>query len=189
LNAKGWYEKDGQVLTLEILTMEEFQEIRRIGDVVAEQLRKVGIDSQTRVLGGFPLLGAMGEDTAQSAIWFLCGGVNEPYVSLNSFHGGEGAVQGGSERWTGPNWEAYRQAVDLLAGFAPGDPASIQPTVDAYRYLIEDMPNIPLTQASQLLPLNTTYWTNWPTVDNPYTYPATWTQNAHLIIHNLQPAK
>ena len=78
--------------------------------------------------------------------------------------------------------------VDQLAGLAPGDAAGVPLVVEAYGYLMEDMPNMPLTQASQLLPLNTTYWVGWPTVDNPYTYPSTWTQNAHLIIHNLQPA-
>jgi peptide/nickel transport system substrate-binding protein len=190
LNAAGWYEKDGEVLSMEIMTIEEFQELRRIGDVVAEQLRKVGIDSQTRVIGFWPLLGAMGEDDAQGTTWFLCGGVNEPYVTLNSFHGGEGAEwSNGNERWSGPNWEAYREAVDQLAGLAPGDPAGVPLTVDAYRYLVEDMPNIPLTQSTALLPLNTTYWVNWPTADNPYANPSHWCQHANVIIHNLQPAK
>jgi peptide/nickel transport system substrate-binding protein len=189
LNDAGWYEKDGEVLTLEILSPEEFQELRRVADVVAEQLRRVGIDSQTRILGFFPMLTAMGEEDAQGATWFLCGGVNEPYVTLNTFHGGEGAEYGGSERWSGPNWEAYREAVDQLAGFAPGDPAGIPLMVEAYGYLMEDMPNSPLTQATALLPMNTTYWVGWPTADNQYTNPGHWTQNAHLIIHNLQPAQ
>ncbi|MDY6877251.1 MAG: ABC transporter substrate-binding protein [Chloroflexota bacterium] len=194
LNDKGWYEKDGQVLTIEILTIEEFNEIRRIGDIVSEQLRKVGIDSQTRVLSFFPWLEAMGEsgvpeDDYQGSISFLCGGVNEPYASMVSLHGGEGAEKGGTERWSGPNWEGYRAAVDQLDGLAPGDPAGVPLVVEAYQYLMEDMPSVPLTQASQLIPLNTTYWVNWPTAANPYTSPATWVQNAHLIIHNLQPAK
>ena len=189
LNDAGWYEKDGEVLTLEILTIEEFQEIRRIGDVVAEQLRKIGIDSQARVMGFLPLLTAMAEPDAQGTIWFLCGGVNEPYVTLNTFHGGADAENSGGDLWSGPNWEAYRAAVEELEGFAPGDPASIPITVEAYSYLMEDMPNIPLTQASQLLPMNTTYWVGWPTTANPYTNPGHWTQNAHLTIHNLQPAQ
>ena len=191
LNDAGWYEKDGEVLSMEIMTIEEFQELRRIGDVVAEQLRKVGIDSQTRVIGFWPLLGAMGAEDAQGTTWFLCGGVNEPYVTFTTLsHGGEGAEwSNGNERWSGPIWEGFREAVDKLAGLAPGDPAGVPLTVDAYRYLVEDMPNIPLTQSTALLPLNTTYWVNWPTANNPYANPSHWCQHANVILHNLQPAK
>lgn len=195
LNDQGWYEKDGDVLTMELLVFEESIELRRIADVVAEQLRRLGIDSQPRILtflSWLTELGAENEDPAndyEGAINFLCGGVNEPYATLNTFHGGADATQGGLERWSGENWEAYRVIVEQLEQLAVNDPAGIPLVVDAYELLLADMPAITLTQATALIPLNTTYWTGWPTASNPYTYPSTWTQNTHLTLHNLQPAQ
>lgn len=193
LNADGYYEKDNQVLTMTLLTFEESIEVRRIADIVAQQLRKVGIDSQAKVLTFMPWLMAQGESgdpskDFQGAISFLCGGVNEPYATLSMFAGGADATKGGMERWSGSNWEAFRGTVDELKGMAPGDEAGIPLVVEAYGYIMEDMPFVTLTQAQMLTPLNTTYWTNWPTSDNPYTIPSTWVQSTHLIIHNLQPA-
>ncbi|NMC29172.1 MAG: ABC transporter substrate-binding protein [Pelolinea sp.] len=194
LNDDGFYEKDGQVLTMSILTIEESMETRRIGDVVAEQLRNIGIDSQPQVLSFGAWLSAQGEDDNpdddfEAAVSFLCGGVNEPYVTLNTFAGGADAVKGGMERWSGANWEAFRSSVAELKNLAPGDPAGVPIVVDAYEYIAEDMPFVTLTQASMLTPINTTYWTNWPTSENPYTIPSTWVQSTHLIIHNLQPVE
>lgn len=193
MNADGFYEKDGQVLTMSILTIEESMETRRIGDVVAEQLRNIGIDAESQVLSFGAWLTAQAEDGTpeddyEGAISFVCGGVNEPYVTLNTFGGGADATKGGMERWSGENWEAFRASVAQLKNLAPGDAAGVPIVVEAYQSLIADMPFVTLTQASMLTPINTTYWTNWPTSENPYTIPSTWVQSTHLIIHNLQPA-
>ena len=192
LNDKGFYEKDGQELTMTILSMEESTEVRRIADVVAEQLRKIGINSQVQVLSYGTWLSAQAEsgDPAkdfEGSISFQCGGVNEPYASLITFAGGADDTKGGMERWSGSNWEAFRTSVANLKELAPGDPAGVPVVVEAYGYLMEDMPFVTLTQASMLTPFNTTYWTNWPTAENPYAIPSTWVQSTHLILHNIQP--
>ena len=50
------------------------------------------------------------------------------------------------------------------------------------------MPFVPLVQSAKLLPMNTTYWTGWPTADNYYNHPFFWWNHTHQIIHNLEPA-
>ena len=47
------------------------------------------------------------------------------------------------------------------------------------------MPFIPLVQSTKLLPFNNTYWTGWPTSDDPYINPGFWGGKGGLIIHNL----
>ncbi|MDW8061586.1 MAG: hypothetical protein RMJ00_02685, partial [Nitrososphaerota archaeon] len=37
-----------------------------------------------------------------------------------------------------------------------------------------DLPIIPVVQAPALIPLNTYYWTGWPTSDNPWITPTPW---------------
>ena len=50
LNGDGMYERDGDVLSLDIQTNETFIEKRRIAEVVVEQLREIGIDASTRAV-------------------------------------------------------------------------------------------------------------------------------------------
>jgi peptide/nickel transport system substrate-binding protein len=60
--------------------------------------------------------------------------------------------------------------------------------VEAYQYIWDETPFIPLVQASKLVPFDTTYWTNWPTAENNYNHPATWWFSTHQIILNLKKA-
>ena len=60
--------------------------------------------------------------------------------------------------------------------------------VEAYQYLYDEVPFVPLVQASKLVPFDTTYWTGWPTLENNFNHPATWWNSTHQIIHNLTKA-
>ena len=60
---------------------------------------------------------------------------------------------------------------------------------EAYGYLAEEMPFIPLVQSFKLLPMNTTYWTGWPTNENYYNHPFHWWNSGHQIIHELTRAE
>jgi len=76
-----------------------------------------------------------------------------------------------------------------LRDMASGDAAGVGIVVDAYRHYFDELPFIPVVQASKLLPFNTTYWTGWPTADNAYNHPAHWWGHSHQIIHNLTSAR
>jgi hypothetical protein len=39
-----------------------------------------------------------------------------------------------------------------------------------------------------MIPVNTTYWTNWPDAKDPYTIPSNWHRTAGLFINTLKPA-
>jgi hypothetical protein len=38
------------------------------------------------------------------------------------------------------------------------------------------------------IPMNTTYWKNWPTADNNYVNGASWHLTYPIVLWNLQPA-
>jgi peptide/nickel transport system substrate-binding protein len=38
------------------------------------------------------------------------------------------------------------------------------------------------------IPMNTTYWTNWPTAETPYVNGAFWHLTYAMVLWNLQPA-
>jgi peptide/nickel transport system substrate-binding protein len=195
IGASGFYEKDGQRLTFEIQAHEGFIEKQRIAAVVVEQLRRAGIDASTRNVAG-----ATWEDNKRfgnyQAVgdWDSCGSVNEPWASLNRYTNrffapiGEAAPGNNNHvRWSGPANDAYSEIVAEIGVMPLGDPQIVDMVVEAYRYLYEEMPFIPITQARKLVPFNTTYWTGWPTAENNYNHPATWWFSTHQIIHNLEP--
>lgn len=195
LNKEGIYEKDGQELTLVISSVEN-NELQAINDILVEQLQNVGIKATSKIglayaqwyhnllVGNFE--GLIG--------WWSCGSVKDPWASMNTFNTKWltpiGEVTGEDQniwRWSGEAADQYSDLVNQIGDLPLGDPQVDELFVEAMEIWFDELPIIPLTQASIVLPFNTTYWTGWPTAKNNYIQPPTWWQSAHLIIHNLEP--
>lgn len=197
MNSAGFYEKDGQVLSLNIQASEDFIEKRRIANVIVEQFREAGIDATARVVAG-PTWGtnkSLGEFEGIMD-WDFCASVNEPWASFNQFHVRWLAPIGEETdgrtrnimRWSGEAAEAYSALVDEIGQLPLGDPRVTELAIEAYNILLDEMVAIPITQAKKIVPFDTTYWVGWPTAENNYNHPATWWNSTHQIIHNLTRA-
>lgn len=189
-----YYEKDGQQLTLDIVTHEAFIEKQRIAQVVVEQLQAFGINATTRNMAG----AQWGEEFLKGNLqakmgWQTCGSVNEPWASLDTFNVkwlvpvGERA-NGNGWRWQGADAEAYSALVDEMGTLPLGDPKVQELFNEAMTIWFKNLPVIPVTQAKKIIPFSTTYWTGWPTADDDFIHPPTWWQHTHAIIHALKPA-
>lgn len=196
LNGDGLYERDGEVLSLDIQTHEGFIEKRRIAAVLVEQLRAAGIDASTRAVAGSTWEDAKAFGDFEAVLdWDACGSINEPWNSMNrytvQFNTPIGERAPGNNdfmRWSGADAEAYSDIVAQIGVLPLGDPAIPDMVVEAMTIWTRNMPSIPITQARKLVPFNTEYWTGWPTATNNYNHPATWWQSTHQIIHNLTHA-
>ena len=71
---------------------------------------------------------------------------------------------------------------------APGTPELHKLFREAMEIWLEDLPSIPLVQWYHRIPYNETYWTNWPSADNPYINSAYWHKTWLLVLLNLKPA-
>jgi peptide/nickel transport system substrate-binding protein len=198
LNADGFYEKNGEVLAVNITVNSASTEYTRTVDVIVEQLRDAGIDAAARPVDNSTFWGDVapngGYEIAYS--WLACGSINEPWASMDRYTAqyvvpiGERAPGfNNTGRWDTENTAAYSAIVEQIAPLPLGDPAIPGLVAEAYEYLAEDMPFTPLVQSTKLLPFNTTYWTGWPDSENPYIKPGFWSGSAHLIIHNLTRAQ
>jgi peptide/nickel transport system substrate-binding protein len=198
LNSDGFYERDGEVLTANITVNSASTEYTRSVDVIVEQLRDAGIDAAARPVDNSTFWGDVapngGYEVAYS--WLACGSINEPWASMDRYTAqyvvpvGERAPGfNNTGRWNTENTAAYSEIVDQIAPLQLGDPAIPGLVAEAYTYLREDMPFIPLVQSTKLLPFNNTYWTGWPTSDDPYINPGFWGGKGGLIIHNLTRAE
>lgn len=203
IEAAGWtrdgdyYTKDGETLSVDIHVNSASTEYTRTIDVIVEQLQRAGIDARAVPVENGVFWGEVLPFGAyeMSYSWLSCGSVNEPWASMGRYTvkdvvpvGERSPGFNNTSRWDGAAAEAYSAIVDDMAGMPLGDPAIPAMVADAYQHLNAEMPFIPLVQAAKLLPMNTTYWTGWPTADNNYNHPFFWWNHTHQIIHSLEPA-
>ncbi len=187
-----WQDADGHVLSLSIQVHEGFIEKRRITSVLVEQLRAFGVNASAAVIAG-----PTWDDNKRfgnyeaTTDWDACGSVNEPWASLDRYTSrhyvpiGERSSGSNHARWSGMNNEAYSEIVAQIGSLPLGDPQVIPLVLEAYQYFYEDLPILPLNQATKLIPFNSTYWEGWPTSENNFNHPATWWQSTHQIIAEL----
>jgi len=193
LNSAGYYEKDGQELTMDITCHEAFIEKQRIAQMQVEQLQAIGINASMRIEAGQTWGDNFNFGNFETRMgWQTCGSVNEPWASMDTFNTkwllpvGERASFN-QWRWSGPAAEAYSALVDEISVLPLGDPKIDELFIEAMDIWFDELPVIPITQAKKIIPFDTTYWTGWPTFKGDYIHPPTWWQHTHYIIHNLEP--
>jgi peptide/nickel transport system substrate-binding protein len=197
LNGSGIYEKDGKALSVTIQVETSTIEYVRSNNEIVEELRAAGIDATSQPLTGAAIQDAraLGNFEAQWN-WDQCGSVNEPWKSMDTlsvrFYKPIGERTAGnnqnSVRWNTDGAKAYSKIVEQIGTLPLGDPKIVELVVQAYKYIWDETPTIPLAQAEKLVPFDTTYWTNWPTAENNYNHPATWWNSTHQIILSLKKA-
>ena len=89
------------------------------------------------------------------------------------------------------NDPAYDQLVDAMAVLSADDPQFQSLAAQAIEIYWRDVINVPVVQWLQRIPYNQTYWTNWPTADNPAMgiNGAIWSLTAPLLVAGLKPAQ
>jgi peptide/nickel transport system substrate-binding protein len=193
-NGDGLYEKDGKVLSLNIQVPNDTAEYTRSNNDIVEQLRDAGIDATSQPLTGATLGDNKANGNYDAAwTWDTCGSVSEPWVSMDTLTShwtvpiGQRASHN-QQRWDTDGEKAYSDILAQIGTMPLGDPKIVDLVVQAYKYIYDETPVIPLVQAEKLVPFDTTYWTNWPTAENNYNHPATWWNSTHQIILNLHKA-
>ena len=195
-NDAGIWAMDGQELGIDIQTHEGFIEKRRIAENLVEQWRQFGIAAtQTNVAGGTWNDNRSLGNFEASGDWHQCGSINEPWAGMDRDNVnwlapiGEPAPGGNNlGRWSGEKAEAYSAIVDQMGVLPLGDEAIMPLFMEAMGIWYEELPTLPITQATKLIPFNETYWTGWPTAENNYFHAPTWWHSTSKIILNLQKA-
>jgi len=201
LTAAGWakdgngiYAKDGNELSLDILTDNSTAEYTRTTDVLVEQFQAAGINATSEPVTGATITAARQSGNYDAMYnWEQCGSVNEPWKSLDTMNVKWYQPVGTTAnfnfmRWNTDGAKAYSQIVDQIGVLPLGDPSIPGLVAQAYKYVYDETAVIPLVQAAKLVPFDTTYWKGWPTSDNNYLQPTTWWENTEVILVHLQKA-
>jgi len=177
-NGDGLWAKDGEVLSIVITVPQPWAPL---GPVLAEQLVRAGFEAEEQLDTANQWAPMLQNGEADAVAFVHCGSLYDPYDTMAQFHSkynipvGETDNLGGGifaySRYAGD--PAYDAALDEMEKTSP-DPNSpqyvewVKTAVDAY---LRDMPTIVLTEELHVITMNETYWTGYPTSEDPYVAP------------------
>jgi peptide/nickel transport system substrate-binding protein len=190
-NADGlWADAQGNTIKIEMAIRSGETDQLKMGPVLIAQLRKAGFDASSRSVESAVYFTDVA--TGKAPVWVggECGSVQDPYASFSHFHSNVSAPIGESAPQNHVRFKNARfdELVDKMAGLTSG-PEFDAAADEALKIMSEELPVAPLVQARLLTPFNTTYWTNFPTAENPYIHPGHWWVTGNYIIHGVTPTQ
>lgn len=159
-----------------------------IGPVLSEMLRRHGVDASMSMPPDFDDRFQKGDYVG--SIYGHGGAINEPYNMLRLYQGLSVAVPGAHlvnfARWKNA---AFDKITDEMYVTDPNNkPKMLELFHHAMEIWLPELPDIQLVQNFHRIPMNTTYWKNWPTAQNAYINGASWHLTYPIVLWNLQPA-
>jgi peptide/nickel transport system substrate-binding protein len=188
-NADGLWEKDGQTVNTVI---NGFQGIHSdIVPILVEMLKAGGFDANVNfgndayqnMADGKPGLYMFGHGASTVDPY----AVLDLYSSRNAKPIGTTAGNNSFARYSSPEMDA---ALDIMAPLDANDPKFLEAATKGMEIYWRDTIDCPVIQWLHRIPYNQTYWTNWPTADNPADGEngAFWAQTGPLVITGLKPS-
>ncbi|MBI3971573.1 MAG: ABC transporter substrate-binding protein [Chloroflexi bacterium] len=183
-----WVGRDGKRIVTDIMGAGAIH--ADIGPILAEMLRRGGFDAGYSQPTDAGTRRASGE--AKVFIMGHGGSIADPHLTLTYFHSrnyrptGQNVPGNALSRWRNSGFDAI---VDEMSTVPMGDPQLLDLFRGAMEIWLRELPNAPLIQWFHRIPMNQTYWTNWPTMLNPYVNGAFWHLTFPLILQRLQPTQ
>jgi peptide/nickel transport system substrate-binding protein len=183
LDDEGFWAKDGERMKLVIDIYSIFNDLT---PVLVAQLQKAGFDANFRMTPDANT--RMAQGTARAFLMGNGGSVRDPYFTLRLYHSRfVQPTDTHAERfWRWSNAD-YDRIVDQMGKTSPDDPALHGLFREAMEIWLQELPSIPLVQWYHRIPHNETYWTNWPSLEDPYINTAYWHNTFLLLLLGLEP--
>jgi len=166
-----------------------------IGPVLAQQLQEGGFDVTLQVLRGAAFVDAISTGNFESALWVHCGSADEPWQTLEHFHSKYAARPGekianlrAPTRYANPQLDAL---LDQMEAVRPSnlDPKYVDLVRKATEIFLRDLPEIVLAEEFHVVTFNATYWTGYPSAENPYVAPYLPWEGFNFVVHRLKPRR
>ena len=184
-DGEGFWSRDGQRLKIVIDSGEIFQDLT---PVLIAQLQRAGFDASFRMTSDS--FSRISQGVARAFIMGHPGSVREPHFTLSFYHSRfvrpTGTAAEHFWRWRNAEFDAL---VDSMGAQTTDSPHMALLFRAAMEIWLRELPSIPIVQWYHRVPFNETYWTNWPSAENPYTQNAFWHRTWLLVLLNLRPVR
>lgn len=191
----AWYTPDGEPFKIRITVEGEARPVMtRAGSMIAQQWRQFGIDATIDVAEGTLVTRRNSGDFDTIMSWSVetWGGHPDLSFFLDSWHSDFVADPGKPQpprnwqRWSNPELDAIIEEIRTIDF---DDPRGIELGQEYVKLVTREMPTIPLMSYNVFTVMDDTYWTGYPTADNPYTNPVPNWANTKYMFVKLRPHK
>jgi len=178
-DANGWTMPDGKPWEITINSPANFEvESGRLAFAVADSWRKFGIKANVQQMeaGSFWNASTTGNFVAGS-YWPGCGVMPDVYFNMDTAWNAKYVVPvgqpapGNTSRYKN---DTISKQLDALAQLTSTDPKIVDQTKEFMKTWVADMPWLPMFGTSKFVPVDTYYWTNFPSAENAYEGPWWW---------------
>lgn len=187
-NQDGFWTNEKGVLELNIQSLPA----NPMGPIIMQQLRNAGFDTRIDVLQNAVFMDNASSGNFDMHLWVHCGSIYDPFQTFSHYHS-KYAVPPEMNvpsvrtytRYSNPEMDAVIDQMEKMVP-DPENPEYVALVGKALDIYLRDLPDITLGEERQVIVMNTTYWGNWPSADNPYMHgPNCWEGYAR-VIHNLK---
>jgi peptide/nickel transport system substrate-binding protein len=186
-----WLLPDGTPWTIAINAPVDFEvQSGRLAFAVADSWSKFGINATANTMTAATFWNASSTGDHQAgSYWPGCAIGPDIYPNLSGWHQryivptGEPAPGNAARHQS----DEIAALLDQLEGLTSDDPQNVEISKQLLMQMATEMHWIPMFGTSKFVPVNETYFTNYPTADNYYEGPWWWWSNFKYIVANIQP--
>jgi len=188
-----WLKPDGTPFVIRVVVEGDARPIMtRAGSMIAQSWRQFGIDARVDVAAGTLLTRRASGDFDVILSWSVetWGGHQDLSFFMDSWHSAYVAAPGQSQpsrnwqRWSHPELD---KIIEQIRGIDFDDPKGIELGKEFIKLATREMPVIPLMAYNVFTVADETYWTGFPTADNPYTNPVPNWGNSRYMFVKIKP--
>lgn len=189
-----WMTPDGKPFTIRLMVEGDLRPVMtRAGTMIVQQWRQAGIDARIDVAQGTLLTRRAAGDFDAFIGWSVetWGGHQDLSYFMDSWHSAFVAEPGKPQplrnwqRWSHPELDRIIEAIRKIDF---DDPKGIELGKEYVKLVTREMPLIPLMSYNVFTAMDHTYWTGFPTAENPYANPVTNWGNSRYMFVRLKPA-
>ncbi|HEX9439958.1 MAG TPA: ABC transporter substrate-binding protein [Roseiflexaceae bacterium] len=193
-----WLKPDGTPWTIKMIAAPDEADVYRLATGFQDQLKKFGIDVEVESLerDPFETRRRTGDFEAISA-WapFPVNANPDLWQGLNMLHSRFFTPVGKDVSGTGSvNFLRFKapeidKIADQLSKLSPDDPKVQELGQEAMRYWVENMLDTATISFKKFTSIDETYWTGWPTSENPTRQPLYWFMGGRFTFADVEPKK
>jgi peptide/nickel transport system substrate-binding protein len=189
-----WMTPDGKPFTVRLMVEGDLRPVMtRAGTMIVQLWKQAGIDARVDVAQGTLLTRRAAGDFDAFIGWSVetWGGHQDLSYFMDSWHSAFLAEPGKPQplrnwqRWSHPDLD---KIIESIRKIDFDDPKGIELGKEYVKLVTREMPLIPLMSYNVFTAMDHTYWTGFPTSQNPYANPVTNWGNSRYMFVKLKPA-